>query len=411
MPNGRINFVRRTDSAPPTSRRRYLTALAAAVSTGGCLQFTEPATTATDEQRETAQSGGASDETTTETEAARTNTSTANQSSGAAWRASANAPFVAGPVVADGTVVATSLDRHVYGFDATTGRQQWSANSETELDKGLTVVDGVAVAAGVEEQLGVAINDGSVTYRKSGFENGTREQAAAADTVYQCGIQGGLRSLDPVTGDRRWLATSEEPRVVVDHDGDTVCVGLHPTGHHGAPPWAFAGFDAATGEELWYVERNIEDANANPSVAVAGGTCLAYNGGSHHMVIDARSGEVRREVTDSRIGRLYGSTDDDIVVSRGGKFEAIDGQTGKTRVRTTVGPGTPDATHLGDGTFWFLSGTTLYRFDIDSGEAATVGDLALDGTQVGDRDGGLAVVGETAFVTTSDARIHALSLP
>ncbi|MBX0325422.1 PQQ-binding-like beta-propeller repeat protein [Halomicroarcula sp. F13] len=404
------------DRSTQTSRRRqYLTALAATVSLGGCLQFSESAATQTSTDAAADASGEAgSNSTATAGANTQTDTPTADLPPGTEWIANAQAPFISGPVVTDGTVLATSIDRHVYAFDAATGQKQWTVTSDTELEKGLAATGGIAVAAGFEEQLGVAIDDGTVSYRASGFENGTRAQTVAGGTVFQCGVQKSLRALDPTTGDAKWTNTGDGPRVAVDNDSETVCIGIQPTGHHGEPPWAFAGLDATTGEELWHIERDLADSSANPRVGVAGGTCLAYNGGDHHMLIDARSGDVQTEVTDSRIGRIYDTTADTIVVSRGTKLAGIAGSTGDVTWTTAIGPGSHDATYLADdGTFWALSGTSLSRVDVASGTASAAGDLSLGGVDVAGTgvSDGLAVADGRVFVTTSDARLRALTQP
>ncbi|QLH81373.1 PQQ-binding-like beta-propeller repeat protein [Halosimplex pelagicum] len=433
--------VDQTDNSTATaSKRQYLAAIAASVSLGGCLQFSEADTTAnkprptSDRPETTTESGPTPDqfeatddpETPNETKTSsrdRTTEDSTTQSQptetpalppGTRWIANAQAPFIAGPVVVDETVIATSLDRHVYAFDIETGAEQWSVSSETKLNKGLSVLDGVAVATGFEEQLGVAVDDGTVTYRKqAGVESGIRAQVIADDAVYQCGVQGGVRALDPDTGEYQWTAPSDKPRVAIDHDGDTICVGLHPTGKHGSPPWAFAGFDAATGDRLWYVERDSDASSVNPQIAVADGTCLAYNSSNHHMRINARTGDIHTEVTDSQIGRLYGTANGTIVVTRGSELQGISNSTENVIWATTVGSGRYNATCFDDGTFWYLSNQTLYKTDISTGDATTVGDLSLGGTSVDGTgvEDGLAVAGETVFVTTSDAHIRALEQP
>lgn len=397
-----------------TGRRRYLAAVATSLGLSGCLQFSESDTITEEPELTSNQPETTSQDSTAQERPTQTETDTSELPAGTKWIARAQAPFISGPIVVDGTVLATSLDRQVYAFNAETGTEQWTVASKSKLDNGLSVLDGTAVAAGFDEQLGITVNDGTVTYRKqAGSESGARTQVAADGAVYQCGIQGGVRALDPATGKYLWTAPSDEPRVSVDHDSDTVCVGLHPTGHHGAPPWAYAGFDAATGEQLWSVERNLDASSVHPQVAVAGGTCLAYNGSDHHMRIDARSGEVQTEVMDSGIRRLYGTSDKIFVLDRGTDLQGIDGATGDTIWTTTAGSGRYDATYLDTGTFWHLSNKTLYKADVATGDATTVGELSLDGASIDGTgvEDGLAVAEETVFVTTSDARLRALKQP
>ncbi|WP_136717129.1 outer membrane protein assembly factor BamB family protein [Halorientalis salina] len=397
----------RTEQPRSAGRRRYLAALAGVVGFSGCLQFSEGGDTASPTRN------GTRTPTPQTTAQSTAEADTESLPPGTRWTVDAEAPFVAGPVHVDGTVVATSVDRHVYGVDAATGDQQWAAGTETSLENGLTVVDGVTVAAGTEEQVGVGVSDGSKRYQHVDFEYGSRAQTAGDELVFQSGfLNGGVRAVRPATGEIAWSSEIDESesesstsRPGIDHDGETVCVGINPEGRHGGPPWGFAGYDAASGEELWYHERDSDVDHANPSVVVSEGVCFGYSGWDHYMSIDARSGEVRTEVADSGVGTIYGAADGTVVLTNRAELQGVDVATGETRWRSDRTPA-HDTLSFDGSTLWFVDDSdTLYRADVPSGDVREVQALELGDTSL---TGDLAVTDETVFVTTEDATLRAL---
>lgn len=402
-------------------RRGYLTALVSAAGFGGCLGLEEsqptPTGTATGTRSgtETPRAGQETDtggSTTDDSEPeSRDEQPSESPPPGTRWTVDAGGPFIAGPVHVDGTVVATSIDRNVYGVDAATGETEWAAATETALENGLAVVDGTAVAVGIEEQVGVDISDGTTTYQHVGFPRGVREQAAGDGVVYQCRFNnGGIRAITPATGEVAWSdrttvqADGEDHGSVVSiaHDGETVCVGAQPDNQFGSPPWAFAGYDVDTGERLWYLERDLDFDSVSPEVAVSNGTCLAHSGDNHYMILDARTGSIRTESETSYFA-VYGAVDGTVVLLRDGTVHGADIATIETRWQSDISPAQQT---LDGATFWVTDDdATLYRIDVPSGEVSEVQQLEIGGSSL---TGELAVTDETVFVTTEDATLRAL---
>ena len=416
-----------SDSDCRQGRRRYLAVLASVVGFSGCLGLEQSQSTPTGPRSDT-RTG--TDRMTAERET-DTETSTPDDSepdeepeeslpSGTRWTFGAEGPFIAGPIHVDGTVIATSVDRNVYGVDAASGDQQWAVATETAVEKGLDVVDGTAVAAGNEEQLGVDIGDGTTTYQQVGFAHGVRQQTAGDEMVYQCRFNnGGIRAIIPATGEVAWSdrtavqSDGEEHGSVksIANEGETVCVGAQPESQFGSPPWAFAGYDAETGEQLWYIERDLDLDGVNPEVAVSDGICFAAID-NHYMAIDARSGTVQTEIEQSNTSRrVYGAVDGIVLLLRNGQLHGADIGTGETRWQFDVDFYAPPSS-LDGSTFWFTDGGKLYEADVQSGsvrerQSLNVGDTSLTNGVVSDTDG-LAVTDETVFVTTEDATLRAL---
>ncbi|WP_262177530.1 PQQ-like beta-propeller repeat protein [Haloarcula laminariae] len=390
------------------SRRGYLAALVTTAGFGGCLGLEESESTPSGTRMGTATAEmGTADE----SGAASTGESLPP---GTRWTFDANGPFVGGPVYADGTVIVTSVDRHVYGVDETSGARQWDASTETELDNGLTVVDGTVVAAGIEEQLGVDAADGTPTYQHVDFDLGVLAQTSDDRRAYQARpVTGGVRAVDPTTGEVAWSdrtakpTDAEQPNERVWDlalDGDILCAGVHPNSRNGSPPWGFAGYDADTGEQLWYVERDLDlDSSVYAEVAVSGGVCYG-SVGDHYMAIDARSGVVQREVENpDRALSMYGATNGIVVASVGVGLEGIDVETDETVWQSDAVPSDPAS--FDGSTFWFVSEGSLYEIDVPSGtvhehQSVTIGNTSLTGD--------LVVTDETVFVTTDDATLRAL---
>ncbi len=389
------------------SRRAYLTALVSTVGFGGCLGLEEPETTPSSTRNETSTTAADGESATPEASGPPDE----SPPPGTQWTFAADGPFVAGPVYTDGTVIATSVDRNVYAVDGTSGTRKWAANTETELDNGLTVVDDTVVAAGIEEQLGVDVADGTTTYQHVDFNLGVLGQTGDDTLVYQSRpVTGGVRAVDPAIGEVAWSdrtakpTDAEEPNERVWDialDGDTLCVGVHPDSQNGSPPWGFAGYDAATGEQLWYVERDLDLDNVYAQVAVSNSVCFGAVG-SHYMLIDARSGAVLSEA-EAESTPLYGSVDGTVLLSRGASLHGVDIETGDTRWQSDVTPSGP--TSLDGSTFWFVSDGRLYETDVPSGTVRERQSLALGDTSP---TGDLVVTDETVYVTTEDATLRAL---
>lgn len=391
-------------------RRGYLTTLVSVAGFGGCLGLEESQPTPTGTRSGT-DTGTADGETGTETSSPGDSEPEGSVPPGTRWTFDADGPFVDGPVHADGTVIATSVDRNVYGVDAASGEKQWAEGTETALEKGLDVADGTAVAAGVEEQLGVAIGDGSSTYQHVGFADGVREQTTGDGVVYQCRFNnGGVRAIEPATGEVAWSdrtavqSDGEDHGSVVSiaHDDGTLCVGVQPESQFGSPPWAFAGYDAETGEQLWYVERDLDVDSPAPEVAISEGICLGNSGVGHYVVLDARSGRIRTE-TEASYFIVYGAVDGTVVMQRDGRVQGADIATLETVWETD----SRAVQHTLDGTtFWFTDDeAALYRADVPSGEVTEVQQLEIGESSL---TGDLVVTDETVFVTTEDATLRAL---
>ena len=392
-------------------RRAYLTALVTAAGVSGCLGLEESEATPSGIRNGSSTPETGTDEDTSTLDGSGPESSEETLPPGTRWTFDANGPFVAGPVYADGTVIATSIDRNVYGIDGDSGEQRWAAATETALEAGLDVVDGTAVAAGIEEQLGVAVDDGTTSYQYVDFDKGVDLQTAGNGLVYQARIvTGGIRAVRPGTGEIAWSdrtahrTDAEDPNERTDDmasDGETVCLAVDPNSQAG-PPWGFAGYDAETGEQLWYIERDLDIDNVVPRVAVSDGICLADSGDSHHMILDARTGAVQRE-SRSSVGEIYGAVDGTVVFSDLDGFQGADIETLETRWDSTINP---SQTTFDGATLWLTDDDdTVYRTDVPSGEVTEMQQLETGESSL---TGDLAVTDETVFVTTEDATLRAL---
>lgn len=361
-------------------RRDYIAVLAASTSLSGCLQFSNS------ESGE----GGAGD---TTGEGGTGDATGESRPADTRWTFNAQAPFIAGPVYANGTVVATSVDRHVYGIDATTGEKQWQVRTETNLDQGLTIVDGIAVAGGNEEQLGVRVADGTVQYRHVDFDWGIRRQVPGDEMVFQCDFTGGVRAVRPQSGTRVWRDVFDHRAYSIDHDGNTVCIGLDLDGLNTGV--GFAGYDLKSGEQLWFLERASVD---SARVAVSDGACYC----SDEILIDSRTGEILKEGESTFTGWPK-IADDGVVVTSG--LDKLYGYDIKTGERLWTVSHTPSTIHDADDTFWFVDQNTLYRLNVASGELRQTGTIDLPG--IGE-EGSLWVTDETVFATTTNPTLYAL---
>ncbi|WP_277552355.1 PQQ-binding-like beta-propeller repeat protein [Halobaculum limi] len=388
------------------NRRRYLAALATTIPFTGCLNFSQSqeSTTTQSSEQATTQAATASTQPPSQESTPAEETATPELPEGTLWAFRANAPFIAGPVHKDGLVFATSVDRHLYALNTGDGTEQWTAETTNELDKALTVCNGVVVASGADEVLGVRLTDGSTVFNETGYGSGIRAQVSTTKTVYQSLFPHGLRALDPVTGTALWTVENDLSGVEIATDGETVCVAYNPEEKFGDPPWAFGGYDAETGEELWYFKRNPDRDRERLGVAVSEGLCFATDG-AQALFIDARSGTIQAEES-LNVSYVHGAADGVVAVGSSDLgLQGRDMSTGNSVWQTgesvrAYGPNTTDESRL-----QFYEDDQLYTLEIPSGEYTT---SELGSLGDADLTGELAVSDSSVFLTTEDARVRAV---
>lgn len=400
-----------------TDRRGLLAALGTSVTLSGCLKFRElqsdsstPITGTSPETR--------TDSSHTPSESRLPRTISESLPDGTNWAFQARAPFQEGPRYSAGTVLATSVDRHLYALDAKSGEKRWSKDVYNKLDAGLTVVNGIVVAAGSSERIGVGISDGETRFHKTGYDTGIRAQTGIGDTVYQCRLPSGIRAINPTNGEIKWTVSNDKPAPTIDADTDTVCVSYEPEGHFGKPPWAFGGYDAETGEELWFIKRDKETDQGDGRVIVLDGVCFGFGGDGHYTTIDTRSGQILHEGQTKHLGLILGAFDGIVLLYSlySSTFVGWDVTNAEVVWQAENDLSYPDAITQIGSTLWFVTFERLYRLSIPDGKITQVRTINLGGQSIENASyafqsafpPNLALTEEMVFLFTEDAKLRAI---
>ena len=215
---------------------------------------------------------------------------------GTHWREKRDTRYSSGPAVAGDLLVVGTLDGHVYGFDAKTGKPRWQATVSSEVISPPVIVgDRVLVRCNDGHIYALAASDGKQLwlYDRGSVPtlslrgNGTLLVAGGA--VFFGSDDGKLVALNLTEGSSLWeqrLATGEgrtEIQRLDDSDGSLVLDGgvLYANAYHGS----VAAVQAEGGRILW--SRPL---SGYTGVAVGGGTVIAIDDASNVWALDKTSG-------------------------------------------------------------------------------------------------------------------------
>lgn len=192
-------------------------------------------------------------------------------------------------VLAGGRVYYSTGDR-VYGFDADSGEQAFSASGGTGTPSP-AVADGT-VYMGTRD--GVAALDADSATEEWRYETGgigvAARPAVANGTVYAVGFLGGVYALDAESGEEQWTGDLGNAEI---RSGEVRVAGGRVYVSADAGP--LVAFDAASGERLWSVRTNNTAVPAIDGDTVYVGRVRATDESrvGELLALAAASGEVR----------------------------------------------------------------------------------------------------------------------
>jgi outer membrane protein assembly factor BamB len=165
------------------------------------------------------------------------------------WRLVAGGPVEASPVVVDGLVYATSIDRRVYAIEEETGQVRWAFRTGGAVKDSPSVVGGrVYVGNYAAEVFSLDARTGRVHWRRSvGGVRGDRIYSSvpiSRSTAYFATVRGQVYALDTRNGATRWR--QEIPGYVYSTpaiSGNRLFIGNYQGEVH--------AFDARTGRRVW----------------------------------------------------------------------------------------------------------------------------------------------------------------
>lgn len=200
----------------------------------------------------------------------------------ARWRTEVDGAVVASPVVADGTVYASSFDGNLYAFDAETGDEDWRFETGDALYSSPAVEDGRVFAG---SQGGILYAVAAETGEEEWAHDAPDEEWVAAspavvgETVY-CESAGHLFAVDAPSGVERWRVETEGGHAF----GPAVADGTVFT----APNRSLRAYDAESGVERWSVSLT-----ATWTWPVVADGAVHLGGEDRLFAVDAASGDVR----------------------------------------------------------------------------------------------------------------------
>ncbi len=204
--------------------------------------------------------------------------------------------YSGGPAVGNGLLVVGTLNGHVYGYDAKTGKKRWKAALPSEVIGAPAVVGGLAVVRtedgrvyGLDADTGKRkwANDKGVVPTLS--LRGTGPLLVANGVVFAGSADGQLRAMTLSNGQSLWeqpLATGEgsgEIGRLDDADGSIVLNGttLYAGAYHGE----LTAIDGRSGRPLWH-----QPFSTYTGLDVSGHTLLGVDDASHVWGFDTSTG-------------------------------------------------------------------------------------------------------------------------
>lgn len=207
-----------------------------------------------------------------------------------------DARYAGGPVVADGLLVVGTLDGHVYGYDAHTGKRRWSAELPSEVIGKPAVLSKIVVVRTEDGRVyGLNADDGS---RKWAYDQSTVPPLSlrgngpllvANGVVFFGSDDGKLVALRLDSGEKLWdlpLATgdgSSEIERLDDADGGVLLDGrtLYAGAYHGE----LTAVDGPSGRPLWH-----HPFSTYTSLDVGGNALVAVDDSGTVWAFDKKSG-------------------------------------------------------------------------------------------------------------------------
>lgn len=217
------------------------------------------------------------------------------------WEFAADAPFQEAGISVDGSrVVATSDDETMYALSLDSGEVEWTFSEDDWGPLTPFTIEGSTVfLVMLSEMVALHAETGEERWRTDEVRSNQRSPPLITeDSVYVHGGSTvapgtGVVELDRETGTRQWRtetdATSQAIPAMLD---DTLLVAIDP--HDGNRSGRLLGLDAATGEELWRINRE----KPLGGIELYDGTVYISGEDGPLLAVDPQTGDVLWETDD-----------------------------------------------------------------------------------------------------------------
>lgn len=395
-------------------RRAYLTTLAGATATAGCLAGGQPdgvvtcgETTKTPREESTLPTVDGSWPTTHFDER---NTSHDPDGIGpkecpeTTWLFSAEEvgvhAFHGPPTIADGTVYATNHE--IFAIDAASGEERWRTSDPPGRTGTPTVADGSLYVANQNGVFAVSSDGEDVRWLANTGEKVWEAPTVVEDAIYVGNDKGEVIAVDR-SGGERWR-TNVDPDGGEDVDIKGELAVAHGAVYAGSRSESAHALDAASGERLW--SRPLDSSIRGAPTA---GEDLVYVPEKYDLLAVApEDGSTQWSLLDD--GTVVGSpalADGTLYVQAGEALEAmelfaVDAATGEVHWRRPIG--LPEASPcVVDGTIYLGAGSDLIALNASDGE------LLWSMSPEADIHGPPAVVDGVVFLSATETGVFAVA--